>query len=153
VTLQAKRRLAGWIHSFSRIVIGTLFACHGAANLFGLFVFKHSAPLPFGAWPGWWAAVIELVGGLLVAVGLYTRPAAVLCSGAMAYAYFTVHQEHGVLPIQNGGEPAAMFCWVFLLVAALGAGPIALDTLRARRSTGTGRDTTTVDYADAAAGH
>jgi putative oxidoreductase len=152
VTLQAKRRLVGWIHSSTRVVIGTLFACHGASNLFGLFVFKHAASLPFGAWPGWWAAMIELVGGLLVAIGLYTRPAAVLCSGAMAFAYFTVHQQHGMLPIQNGGEPAAMFCWVFLLVAALGAGPISVDTWRARRSVRIGSDAPAAAYAGVVVG-
>lgn len=109
--------------------MGVLFAIHGAANMFGLLG-MHVAH--FGAWPGWWASLIELVGGLLVAVGAGTRPAAILCSGAMAYAYFSVHQAHALLPMSNGGEPAALYCWIFLLIAAIGPGPIAVDTLLRR---------------------
>src|SRR5437763_16821814 len=107
-----------------RIVVGGLFACHGAASLFGVFggALPKGGTVPFGAWPGWWAALIELVGGLLVALGLGTRVVALLCSGAMAYAYFTVHLPKDVLPIQNGGEPAAMFCWASFLLAFTGPG-------------------------------
>jgi putative oxidoreductase len=113
-----------------RMVTGLLFACHGAATLFGVLGGDHGAPPAVGAWPGWWAAVIELVGGLLVLAGAGTRVAAVICSGAMAYAYFTVHQPHALFPLQNGGEPAAMFCWSFLLIAALGPGSLAVDRYR-----------------------
>jgi putative oxidoreductase len=113
-----------------RMVTGLLFACHGAATLFGVLGGGHGAPPAVGEWPGWWAALIELVGGVLVLTGAATRVAAVVCSGAMAYAYFTVHQPHAVFPLQNGGEPAAMFCWSFLLIAALGPGRPALDRLR-----------------------
>jgi putative oxidoreductase len=87
------------------------------------------ATVPIGSWPAWWAALIQLVGGLLVALGLGTRPAALLCSGSMAYAYFVVHQPEALLPLRNGGELAALFCWSFLTVAVLGAGPWALDRL------------------------
>lgn len=117
-----------------RIVVGLLFACHGAATLFGIF----GGPAGGGAgpaafvWPGWWASAIELVGGVLVAAGLGTRLAALLCSGSMAYAYFDVHQRHALLPIQNHGEPAAMFCWAFLLIAVLGAGAFSLEGLLLR---------------------
>lgn len=119
-----------------RIVVGVLFACHGAASLFGILggaAGGHGGTVPFGAWPGWWAALIELVGGILVAVGLGTRIAAVISSGSMAYAYFTVHQPKALLPIQNGGEAAAMFCWAFFLLLFTGAGTLSLDALLRRR--------------------
>ncbi|WP_129306101.1 DoxX family protein [Streptomyces sp. L2] len=112
-----------------RVVVGLLFACHGAAALFGVLGGPHGAEPAFAAWPGWWAAVIQLLGGALVLCGLGTRAAALLCSGSMAYAYFDVHQRHAVMPIQNGGEAAVMFCWSFLLIAALGPGRWALASL------------------------
>ncbi|MBE8521258.1 DoxX family protein [Amycolatopsis sp. H6(2020)] len=114
-----------------RIVIGLLFACHGLKTLFGLFGAKSTAAV--GAWPGWWAAVIQLVCGVLVCVGLGTRVAAVLGSGSMAYAYFVVHLPTGLFPIQNGGEAAALFCWSLLLIAFVGAGRFALDNLSVRQ--------------------
>jgi uncharacterized membrane protein YphA (DoxX/SURF4 family) len=80
-----------------------------------------------------WAGIIELLCGGLVLLGLFTRPAAILCSGAMAYAYFVVHQQFGLLPIQNKGELAAVYSWFFLLIAILGPGAFALDALRRRR--------------------
>jgi putative oxidoreductase len=116
-----------------RIVVGLLFACHGASTLFGFPIkpFGGSAP-DFGSWPGWWAAAIQLVGGVLVLLGLGTRGAATICSGSMAFAYFTEHQPHDLFPIQNGGEPAAMFCWAFLLLMFFGPGSFALGTVVAR---------------------
>ena len=128
----AGTKAAGPLHSLVRIVVGFLFACHGAASLFGILggaFGTHGGTVPFGAWPEWWAAAIQLAGGLLVALGLFTRPAALICSGSMAYAYFTVHQPTGLLPIENNGEPAALFAWVFLLLAAFGPGPWALERL------------------------
>ncbi|MFI8455661.1 DoxX family protein [Kitasatospora sp. NPDC085464] len=116
-----------------RIVVGLLFACHGAASLFGVLGgAKAGGTVPLGQWPGWWAALIQLVGGVLVLLGAGTRTAALLCSGSMAYAYFTVHQEHALLPLQNGGEASVMFCWAFLAIAVLGSGPYALDRLLTR---------------------
>ncbi|WP_199551981.1 DoxX family protein [Streptomyces sp. N35] len=117
--------------SLFRIVVGLLFACHGVASLFGTFGTESVAS---GAWPDWYAAVIHLVAGALVFFGLFTRPAALISSGAMAYAYFTVHQPDGLLPIQNGGEPAALFCWALLLLVFIGPGSLSFDrVLRARR--------------------
>ncbi|MEV7602051.1 DoxX family protein [Kitasatospora sp. NPDC089797] len=117
-----------------RIVVGLLFSCHGAASLFGVLGgTKGGGSLPPGQWPGWWAALIQLTGGALVLLGIGTRTAALLCSGSMAYAYFTVHQEHALLPLQNGGEPSVMFCWAFLTIAVLGSGPYSLDRLLAAR--------------------
>lgn len=113
-----------------RIVVGFLFACHGAQKLFGLF---GKSAVSFGTWPGWWAGVIELVAGALIMLGLFTRTAAILCSGAMAYAYFTSHQPDGVLPLQNKGELAALYSWVFLMIAVVGPGALSLDAMRRRR--------------------
>jgi putative oxidoreductase len=120
--------------SAARIVVSFLFACHGAAILFGVFggVDGHGATAPLGSWPIWWAGAIELICGGLVCLGLLTRPAALLCSGAMAFAYFTVHQPQGILPIQNHGEPAVLYCWIFLLIVVLGPGPYALDAMLRR---------------------
>ncbi|MFF2077908.1 DoxX family protein [Kitasatospora sp. NPDC058162] len=115
-----------------RIVVSLLFACHGAATLFGVLGGAHGKAPGFGQWPGWWAAAIQLAGGILVLVGLVVRPAALLCSGSMAYAYFSVHQENGLWPIQNGGEPSVMFCWAFLLIAAVGPGALALGRVPRR---------------------
>ncbi|HTI24827.1 MAG TPA: DoxX family protein [Kutzneria sp.] len=112
-----------------RIVIGLLFACHGLKSVFGLF---GAHPSPVGQWPGWWAALIQLVCGALVCVGIASRPAAVLGSGSMAYAYFTVHAPNGLWPIQNGGEAAALFCWALLIVAFAGPGRFALARLWSR---------------------
>jgi putative oxidoreductase len=140
-------RMGDIIHTAVRVVIGGLFACHGLAGLFGVLggaPGTNGGTFVFGSWPNWWAALIELVGGVLVAVGLYTRVTAVLCSGVMAFAYFTVHLPHALLPIENGGEPAALFSWIFLLIAALGSGPIALDVLVRQRR----RSSETVSYRD-----
>ena len=128
-------RLNGPVLSLFRMVIGLLFLCHGAASLFGVLGGNPMTgkAIPAGEWPGWWAALIQLGCGLLVLVGMITRPAALLASGSMAYAYFVVHQPHGLLPLRNGGEPAALFCWSFLLIAVLGPGGWALDALLSRR--------------------
>ncbi|MFG2163552.1 DoxX family protein [Micromonospora chersina] len=127
-------RLHGPVLSLFRMVTGLLFLCHGAASLFGVLGGNPMTgkAVPVGEWPGWWAALIQFVCGALVLVGLFTRPAALLASGSMAYAYFVVHQPDGALPLRNGGEPAALFCWSFLLVAVLGPGTWALDALRSR---------------------
>jgi putative oxidoreductase len=124
-----------------RIVVGLLFACHGAASLFGLLGGARGTgePIPVGVWPGWYAAVIQLACGLLVLFGLFTRPAAILASGSMAYAYFVVHQPDGLMPIENGGVNAALYAWSFLLIAAFGAGPWSADELiSGRRAKSTG---------------
>ncbi|MFF8590341.1 DoxX family protein [Streptomyces sp. NPDC015220] len=120
-----------------RIVVGLLFACHGAAALFGVLggaVGTHGGTIPAGTWPGWYAAAIQLVGGALVLLGLGTRAAAFIASGSMAYAYFDVHQKSALWPIQNGGELSVLFCWAFLLLVFTGSGAFGLDTLFARRS-------------------
>ncbi|MCQ4082114.1 DoxX family protein [Streptomyces sp. RB6PN25] len=115
--------------AFFRIVTGLLFASHGAASVFGILggaPGSHGGTVPTGAWPYWYAAVIQLVGGALVVLGLGTRTAALICSGSMAYAYFTVHLTTALWPLQNGGEPAALYAWAFLLLATTGPGALAL---------------------------
>ncbi|WP_019633121.1 DoxX family protein [Actinomadura atramentaria] len=117
-----------------RVVVGLLFACHGAASLFGVLGGAHGGgAVAAWTWPGWYAAVIQLVGGALVALGLGTRAAALIGSGSMAYAYFKVHQPGALWPIQNGGEPSAMFCWTLFLLVFTGPGPISLDRVLVRR--------------------
>jgi putative oxidoreductase len=118
-----------------RVVVGLLFVTHGLSSLFGVFGghIGSGEPVPFGQWPSWWAALIQLAGGVLVLSGLATRIAAVICSGSMADAYFVVHQPTALLPLQNGGELAALFCWCFLLVAILGPGRWSIDEWLARR--------------------
>ncbi|MFJ5720276.1 DoxX family protein [Streptomyces sp. NPDC093149] len=116
-----------------RIVVGLLFACHGASSLFGVLGgAMGGGSIPAGTWPGWYAAVIQLVGGGLVVLGLGTRVAALISSGSMAYAYFKVHQPEALFPLQNGGEPSAVYCWAFLLLVFTGPGALALDRLFGR---------------------
>ncbi|MFY1634777.1 DoxX family protein [Solwaraspora sp. WMMB335] len=128
-------RLPEIVTTLFRVVLGLLFALHGAAGLFGLFGGHRGTgeAIVIGIWPGWWAALIQFAGGVLVLAGLGTRIAAVLCSGSMAYAYFVVHQPDGLLPMNNGGELAALFCWSFLLVAAVGPGRYSVDAMLGRR--------------------
>ncbi|GAA0800605.1 DoxX family protein [Spirilliplanes yamanashiensis] len=130
-------RYAGPVWSLFRIVVGLLFTCHGLATVLGLFGGSRGTgqAVEAGTWPGWYAGVIQLVCGMLVLIGLFTAPAAVLASGSMAYAYFVVHQPDGLLPLQNGGVTPALYAWAFLTIAVVGAGPWSLDAvLRARRA-------------------
>jgi len=111
------------IYAALRIVAGFLFLWHGLQKLFGI-------PVPPPAMPAfviYVAGPIELLGGLLVLVGLFTRPAAFVCSGEMACAYWMVHAGRGLLPLQNGGELAVLYCFVFLFIAARGSGIWSID--------------------------
>ncbi|MEU8823523.1 DoxX family protein [Streptomyces sp. NPDC048636] len=120
-----------YVLSLFRIVVGLFFFCHGAASLLGWFggMMGTGKTVDAGTWPGWYAAVIQLVGGGLVMLGLGTRSAAFISSGSMAYAYFVEHQPEKLWPIQNGGESSAMFCWALLLLVFTGPGPLALERL------------------------
>ena len=108
-----------------RIAIGVMFAMHGTAKLFGWPATK-SGMIPVGTWPYWYAGIIEITVGVLLALGLFARLAALLGAGTMAFAYFTEHQPTGLLPIQNGGELAVLYGLAFLLIAFAGAGAFAL---------------------------
>jgi putative oxidoreductase len=115
-----------------RIVAGAMLACHGAQKILGLFTDKPGPPTGSQLWIG---GLIELVGGVLVALGLFTRPAALLLSGTMAVAYFQFHWKLAMdntmfLPIKNGGELAVVYCFVFLVFAVSGAGAFSIDRTR-----------------------
>ncbi|MEU1459166.1 DoxX family protein [Streptomyces sp. NPDC005727] len=123
-----------------RVVVGLLFTVHGAASLFGVLggaMGTHGGTIEAGTWPGWYAAVIQLVAGGLVLLGLGTRGAALIASGSMAFAYFDVHQQAALWPIQNGGELPVLFCWSFLLLVFTGSGAFGLDRLVTRRTAAT----------------
>ncbi len=118
-----------------RVVVSFLWICHGLQGLVGAFggIDGHGTAVPPSMVEGYSASLIETVVGALVLIGLGTRICAVLCSGVMAFAYFTVHVEIGLFPIANQGEPAVLFCWIFLLIAFVGPGRYAVDTLIRRR--------------------
>ncbi len=116
--------------SVLRIMSGLLFLQHGTTKYLSIPVTKMSgvAPLSIGGAAG----LIELVGGILIVIGLFTRPVAFILSGTMAVAYFYAHFPQGFFPIFNGGELSALYCFVFLFVAAAGGGAWGVDQLRAR---------------------
>jgi putative oxidoreductase len=116
-------RVAPQLYALTRIVVGLLFACHGAQKLFGLF---GGSQMPLVSKLGL-AGVIEFFGGLMIALGFLTGTTAFIASGEMAYAYFTMHSPKGNVPIQNGGELAALYCFVFLYIAARGVGVWGID--------------------------
>ena len=109
-----------------RIVSGFLFSLHGAQKLFG--VLGGEARELFSLF--WLAGVIEFVGGLLLALGLFTPVVAFVASGEMAAAYFMAHAQTGFWPIENGGELPALYCFLFLFLATRPAGPLSLDRMR-----------------------
>lgn len=111
--------------SVFRVIFGLLFLSHGLSGVIGWPAAGHVAPV--GQWPDFYAAWIELITGTLITLGLFTRPAAFLASGEMAFAYFTVHFPHGFWPINNYGEDSVMFCFAFLLLVFTGGGPYALE--------------------------
>ncbi|HEV8577635.1 MAG TPA: DoxX family protein [Thermoanaerobaculia bacterium] len=112
-----------------RIVVGLLFASHGAQKIFGVLGGQKAGP-PLMVAAGW----IELLAGLLVAIGLFASIAAFIASGEMAVAYFMAHAPGGWHPLVNHGEAAVFYCFAFLYIAARGAGIWSLDGLR-RKST------------------
>jgi putative oxidoreductase len=129
------KRRSDEIYALTRIVVGFLFLCHGLDKLDFLLTgvsFAGNAagyaqmPLPLG----WVAGLIEALAGAAVMLGFFAGPAAFLASGMMAVAYFMAHQKSGALPIQNHGELAALYSWVFLLVASRGSGIWSVDAAR-----------------------
>lgn len=122
-------RFAPHIYAILRIVVGVLFAMHGSQKLFGWPGDK--PPVEIASLLGL-AGIIEFVGGLLVAVGFLTRIAAFIASGTMAVAYFMAHASQGALPILNQGEPAVVYCFLFLYIAAQGSGVWSVDSTLSR---------------------
>mgnify|MGYP001157885881 FL=1 len=118
-------------YALLRVVAGFLFLWHGTQKLFG-FPGGSSGDRPFHI--TYIAGPIELFGGLLLMLGLFTRPVAFLCSGLMASAYWMSHGTRALLPIENRGELAALYCFLFLFLSAQGSGMWSLDALRGRKS-------------------
>jgi putative oxidoreductase len=114
-------------YALMRIIVGLLFACHGAQKLLGLFGAEKTHPIASLMGMG---GLIELVGGLLMAVGLFTGYAAFVSSGMMAVAYFMAHAPNGFWPIQNRGELAVVYSFLFLYIASRGSGRYSVDSAR-----------------------
>ena len=132
----APARFQGALLSLLRVVTGALFMQHGVQKPFGLLV------NPAQQWNGppeifsqfWFAGMLEVFGGALIVLGLFTRPVAFLLSGEMAVAFFQMHFPRSFWPILNGGEAVVLFSFVFLYLVAAGAGPYSVDAmLRVRR--------------------
>ena len=126
---RALRVFAPYAHAMLRIMAGLLFVCHGGQKVFGWF---GDQPVPLGSLFGL-AGIIEIVFGLLITVGLFTSYAAFIASGEMAVAYFMGHFPKSFWPIENGGEQAVLFCFIFLYIATHGAGLWSIDVARGRR--------------------
>ena len=117
------------LYALMRVVIGLLFACHGAQKLFGVLGGQSQLANPKLLAAG----IIEFVGGGLVALGLWAGYAAFIASGEMAVAYFTTHAPGGFWPIVNKGELAVLYCFVFLYIASRGSGRLSVDAPAKRR--------------------
>lgn len=117
------------IYALTRILAGMMFTLHGMQKVLGMF---GGAPAEAPVFIVWGAGLIELIGGPLIALGLFAGPAAFLASGTMAVAFFMAHALPGgsILPIENGGELAALYCWVFLMIATRGSGTWSIDEAR-----------------------
>lgn len=124
-------RWAGEALSLLRIVAALLFLLHGTSKLVGFPPYPMALPQPGELL--WIGAIIELVGGLMLLVGFLSRPVAFILSGQMAVAYWMFHAPRSTFPSVNMGEPAILFCFIFLLIAAAGAGPWSLDAKRRKQ--------------------
>ena len=131
-----KKEWAPQLLSVLRIVVAFLYFQVGSAKWFAFpaAIMPGGGTAPVGSLV-WFAGVIEVVGGTLFLLGLFTRPVAFILSGEMAFAYFIGHAPNGFWPVLNQGAPAVFYCFTFLYFSAAGAGPWSLDTLRARRRT------------------
>ncbi len=135
MTLNETSPAASRMLSILRIVAGLLFITFGTMKLFG-----YPPPPGGGAMPPiavfsqtWIGAVLELVGGSLIALGLFTRPVAFILAGEMAVAYFQFHQPQALFPTTNAGVPAVLYCFLYLYLVFAGAGAWSVDALRASR--------------------
>lgn len=126
----SNQSLTAWaprILSIVRIMSGLIFLAHGSAKLLG---FPASDMNPPAMSLPWIAGVIELVAGALITIGLFTRPAAFLASGTMAFAYFLAHAPQSFFPVLNGGDSAILYCFLFLYLVFAGPGPWSIDAAR-----------------------
>jgi putative oxidoreductase len=121
-------RYSNQIYAVLRFVTGFLFMWHGSSKLFSS---PKAYELP--AYITYTAGPIELIGGILVAIGLYTRGAAFLCSGLMAFAYWISHAPKDILPILNNGDLSILYCFIFLFISAHGPGMWSVDSWRQKK--------------------
>ncbi len=136
-TTGSPRFFAEWaprLLSVLRIMSALLFLAHGTQKILGFPPMPGGRPMPDAFTMSWTAGMLELVGGTLLALGLFTRPVAFVLSGEMAFAYFIGHAPRSFFPALNNGDAAVLFCFVFLYFAAAGPGPWSLDALRTRRN-------------------
>jgi len=124
------RRLTPTVLSLVRIAAALIFFEHGTSALFG-FPSPMKTPALLSMY--WWAGAIELVAGALLVGGLFSRAAAFIASGEMAFAYFLSHAPNNFYPILNRGDAAILYCFIFLYIAVAGPGPLSIDALRGRR--------------------
>jgi putative oxidoreductase len=125
---------SAYMLSVLRIVAGLIFLEHGTQKFLSFPAGPYAGSGLALANLGAYAGLVELVCGLLIAVGLFTRPAAFLASGTMAVAYFYAHAPQGFFPIANGGDAAILYCFVFLYLVFAGPGPWSLDAYRRRQN-------------------
>jgi putative oxidoreductase len=123
--LRADSRLIAKALSVLRIVTALLFLEHGTGKLLGFPMTSMAFPPPWTLF--WMAGLLELIGSLLLLIGLFTRPVAFLLAGEMAIAYWMIHAPESVFPIVNRGETAILFCFIFLLFVATGPGKWSVD--------------------------
>ncbi|WP_298669701.1 DoxX family protein [uncultured Sphingomonas sp.] len=131
-----EQMLAAWrprMLSVLRIMAALLFMEHGLMKLFAFPLPQPGVPEPLPTIL-YAAAIIEIAGGALIALGLFTRPAAFICAGEMAIGYFTAHASHGFWPAANGGDAAILFCFVFLYIAVAGPGSWSIDAASSSRT-------------------
>ena len=137
MTTKVESRLNSYspaVLSLFRVVFGLMFLLFGTSHVLNWPI---AFNVPTGSWPVWYAGIIELVTGLLIVLGLFTRVAAFIASGHMAVTYFWQHAPLGLWPIVgpqmggNGGLPAILFCFAFFLLVFIGPGAYAVDSMRA----------------------
>src|SRR5713226_6855482 len=137
--MNALNRFADPVFCIARLIVGLMFASHGGQLVLGMFGGMPGSDNMMMQVGGW----IQLVGGFLIAFGLFTRLAAFICSGEMAVAYFMIHvagaptPEAKFFPILNHGELAVFYCWVFLFVFFYGSGRWSIDSIFCRKSSTT----------------
>lgn len=130
--MNSLKRFEDPVYCIMRLMVGLLFFCHGAQKILGWFPNPKQPAGPLdtmGMVSGW----IEMIGGVLIAVGLLARLAAFISSGEMAVAFFMAHAKGGLIPRTNGGELAVLYCFIFLFIFFYGPGRASLDALLFRR--------------------